>query len=129
MVGISAAVALFSATTSPSGWLWALVIYTALIFCLVGGLLAYHSSLITSNLTTNEVLKQVYANRANPYDRGCLSNWTTFLRQTLARPRPSYMTGAGFARVNVRLNGSDDDAIEERSALLRTEAGTQSQVV
>ena len=74
-----------------------LVIYTAIILMTVGGLLAYHVGLISTNLTTNESIKGVYAGRRNPHDRGVAANWRAFL----ALPwegRGSYVTGDWEAR-------------------------------
>ena len=70
--------------------LWLLVLFTVVILLLVGGLLAYHIPLVSSNRTTNETIKEVYAMKANPYDRGCFQNWVAFLSLVVQCPRPSY---------------------------------------
>jgi hypothetical protein len=69
---------------------WLLVVYCALILCLVGGLLAYHIPLVSKNMTTNEDIKSVYKER-NPYDRGCKTNWYFFILSTITCPRESYV--------------------------------------
>eukprot|EP00946_MAST-07B_sp_MAST-7B-sp1_P002528 g2528.t1 len=102
-----------STTSSPPPSvyvLWLLVLFTVVILLLVGGLLAYHIPLVSSNRTTNETIKEVYAMKANPYDRGCFQNWVTFLSLVVQSPRPSYVESDAA--------GGSPDSEEDRAGLL-----------
>jgi energy-converting hydrogenase Eha subunit G len=55
----------------------ALVVFTALISCCVGGLSAYHGKLACSGITTNEEIRGKY-NDMNPFDEGCSGNCKAF---------------------------------------------------
>eukprot|EP00298_Acanthocystis_sp_HF-20_P021867 c28558_g1_i1.p1 GENE.c28558_g1_i1~~c28558_g1_i1.p1 ORF type:complete len:279 (+),score=80.53 c28558_g1_i1:52-888(+) len=68
------------------------IVYTIAIFCTIGPLFFYHISLISTNVTTNESLKEVYLNRAaNPHDKGCLKNWIYFFASCGTR-RPTLVS-------------------------------------
>ena len=95
--------------------LWLLVLFTCVILLLVGGLLGYHIPLVSSNRTTNESIKQVYANKVNPHDKGCCQNWTNFLGLMFQRPRPSYFDEHQFSGQD---NGSLGDSESDRASLL-----------
>ena len=63
--------------------------YCVVIFLLVGGLFAYHFTLISRNITTNEDLRATYPSRkSNPHDRGCVANWKACL---FGKTPPSYV--------------------------------------
>jgi len=65
-----------------------LAVYCTIITLMVGGLASYHWQIIFTNTTTNEELKDVWARRRNPYDKGCCNNIYSFLCTPL---RGSYM--------------------------------------
>ena len=66
-----------------------LTAYCVVIFLLVGGLFAYHFTLISRNITTNEDLRATYPSRkSNPHDRGCVANWKACL---FGKTPPSYV--------------------------------------
>ena len=69
-----------------------LVIYTTVILLSVGGLLLYHVSLISSNMTTNEKMKGVFLYRRNPHHMGVAANWIAFLTPPLSH-RESFVAG------------------------------------
>ncbi len=54
----------------------AMFVYCVLVWFTVVGLMHYHCDLIASALTTNEKIKDKFRHHPNPYDRGCLRNWT-----------------------------------------------------
>ena len=68
-----------------------LMVYTTIILLSVGGLFAYHVSLISSNMTTNEAMKGVFLYRRNPHHKGVAENWKAFL--TPPWYRASYVAG------------------------------------
>ena len=115
VVGISSANAAMASTgggaPGPSVYVWwVLVLFTVIILLLVGGLLSYHIPLVSSNRTTNEMIKDVYGTKANPYDKGCCRNWVNFLSTLLQRPRPSYFESNS--------SGSSGDWEEDTAGLL-----------
>ena len=55
----------------------ALLGFTGLIVCCVGGLSCYHSRLACTGTTTNEELRGKY-DSLNPYDEGCPQNCKAF---------------------------------------------------
>jgi len=56
-----------------------IAVYTFLVFLAVANLAFYHFQLICSNQTTNEQMKETWASRRNPYDKGCASNFCDIL--------------------------------------------------
>ena len=57
----------------------AMLFYTALITCCVGGLTGYHGKLACEGITTNEEIRGKFRNgHENPYDEGCTQNCKSF---------------------------------------------------
>eukprot|EP00898_Chlorokybus_atmophyticus_P004563 jgi/Chlat1/5107/Chrsp33S05111 len=52
-----------------------LMVYCFAFFWFVGGLSVFHAYLISTNQTTYENFRYRFDSKANPYNRGCLSNW------------------------------------------------------
>ena len=66
-----------------------LTAYCVVILLPVGGLFAYHFTLISRNITTNEDLRATYPScKSNPHDRGCVANWKACL---FGKTPPSYV--------------------------------------
>lgn len=64
-----------------------LIIYCLLTMIFTTGLLIYHTSLITRNLTTKEELKGTFKNRSgNPYRRSCAVNYKRVFCARLPQP-------------------------------------------
>lgn len=51
-----------------------LCVYIGIFTVFPGGLLAYHSYLVSIQQTTNEEMKDIHSRSINPYDKGCFSN-------------------------------------------------------
>jgi len=63
-------------------------IYGYCMFFSLIGLYGFHLKVITTNTTTNEILKKAYpSRRANPHDKGCVPNCWTFLCAPIPRSR------------------------------------------
>lgn len=94
-----------------------LVAYSFVILLTVCGLFGYHLSLIMKAQTTNEDLKKVYQNTANPYDEGCFKNCYNFMFKA---PRGSAIVAAhgedAMNRIRLipakqKMGGGNDDTL------------------
>lgn len=64
-----------------------LAFYLIIVFFSVAHLFVYHLHLICVGQTTNEHIRKVFAQRANPYDLGCLGNFSRTFCHPIPRSR------------------------------------------
>jgi len=81
--------------------------YTVLVFMAVANLAVYHCQLIINNQTTNEQMKETWASRRNPYDKGCFQNCCNIL---CSRVPESHLTS------RTAMLHDDDDVESDTSA-------------
>ncbi len=82
-----------------------IVIYGFLSTIFTFGLCVYHSSLVNSNLTTKEELKNHYRNLAgNPFNKGCKKNVKNIFFPNLSKPSLLESIRVNLIRDNRRIN-------------------------